>query len=806
LDLEEFAQMINPRQTALLLGAGASIPSGAPSAAELSRRLARALTGSISADSYRLTEICSTLERQHGRQALAEAVRDNLQDLTPTGALQLLPTFDWYRIYTTNFDDLVEQVYRAAGTALTIRKSNFDFSRTVVSERLELFKIHGCMTEDAGFGHQTRMLLTESDYEEYDEFRQASFRALESDVLTKDILIIGQSLADEHLRDIVRESLRLAGKSGAQGRIFLLAYERDEVRADLHRSRGAHVAFGSLDQLFAHLVQNLPPDETATGTAGEFVPSLLPHELVSTTIDARHAASLAANARALFNGSPARYADIAKGLTFARTAQQRVLRSLAEKPIAVILGSGGVGKTTLARQVASELAHSADAVWEHNSTFPLSGNHWVEYESRLRSAGQTAVLMVDDCVDHLAGVSTIADHIGDQQNSALRLILTATTGRWRQRSKSRRVFTHGEAFTITRLTTDDIEALLNLTAEKTEIKSLVDDAFTRLPRGEQSRILRERCSADMYVCMKNIFASEELDYILLREFSELESAAQDIYRLVAALEALGAKVHRQLIVRLLNIEVGSLMAVLDSLAGVVSEFDISVDGGLYGWSTRHREIASTIARYKYADQSELYRLFDNLVDSINPSLRLEVETARALCTEELGIDRLADPDAQVELLRRVVRVLPGEGIPRHRLIRHLIDQDRLDEAAAELRAAQDAIRMNPVLARYEVLILMRRAELTPGLMDEDRVAILWNAEAKAKQLLLRYPDDMHSYRVFAEVAIKLAHRTGSTEPLDEAAEAAKIAEGRLLDPALAEVRTRIEEEQRRARATSARSD
>ncbi|MCK5892638.1 SIR2 family protein [Aeromicrobium sp.] len=805
MDIADFARMINPRQTVVLLGAGASIPSGAPSGSELGRKLARKLNGAVSADSYRLSEICSVFERQHGRQHLAETVRDLLQSLSPTGALQLLPGFDWYRIYTTNFDTLVEQVYQSADVPLTVRRSNFDFSRGSSSDRVELFKIHGCITEDIGLGHQTRMLLTETDYEDYDDFRQAAFRALESDVLTKDVLVIGQSLEDEHLRDIAREALKLAGKSGAQGRVLLLSYQEDGVRADLQRSRGAAVAFGGLDDLFAHLVANLPPDETTDQTSGDFVPSLLPNELVSTTVDIRHAGTLSPDARSLFNGSPAKYADIIDGLAFERSEQTRITRSLAEKPIAVILGSGGVGKTTLARQIASELAHAADAAWEHNSAFPLSAGHWIEYEGRLRQAGQHAVLVVDDCVDHLAGVSQLADHIGEQTAPALRLILTATTGRWRQRTKSRRVFTHGEAFTLSRLTRDDIDALLNLTADKTAIRALVDEGFMRLPRTQQVRILRERCSADMYVCMKNIFASEELDFILLREFGELDPAAQDIYRLVGALEALGARVHRQLIVRLLQIEVGSLMAVLDSLTGVVSEVAISESSGLYGWTTRHREIAATIARYKYADQSELYRLFDNLVDSFNPSLRLEVETARALCTEELGINRLADPDQQVELLQRVIRVLPGEGIPRHRLIRKLIDQDRLDEASAELRAAHEAIRMNPVLARYEVLILSRRSELTHGLMDEDRAALLWNAEAKARQLLQKYPDDMHSYRVFADVAIKLSQRTGNVSPLADAMSAARKAEGRLLDPALGEVVARIEEEQRRSKVVRAQS-
>lgn len=799
-ELNELVAKLNPRQTALLLGAGASIPSGAPSGAELSRQLAVELGTALSDSQYSLSEVCSIFERRLGRHALASRIAEILRAVEPTGGIQLLPRFDWYRIYGTNFDQLVERVYASAQVPLVVRRSNFDFSRQAEPGTLEYYKIHGCISEDVAFGNKSRMLLTEEDYESYADFREAAFRALEADILTKDLLIVGQSLVDPHLKDLVRDALRLRAKSGTPGRVLVLAFTRDEERALILQGRGAEVYFGSLDSLLGALLDALPLEEQRTGDVSpdkDFEPTLLPAALVSVTTDAAHAMSLASNARAVFNGKPASYADIVAGYTFRRSEHTRVIASLAERPIAVLLGAGGVGKTTLARQVLLEVGNTVDAVWEHNNVFSLRGDYWIEYEKRLREFGKSAVLLVDDCVDHLSQVSLIADHLGREETPALRLLLTATTGKWQQRSKSRYVFSHGQAYTLSRLSREDIVELLKLTAAS-DIRELVEPSFLNLPPGEQVRILRERCSADMYVCMKNIFASEELDFILLREYAELEESAQDIYRSVSALEALGARVHRQLVMRLLGLEAGGLASTLGSLTGVVTEFDIRPKDGLYGWETRHRVIATTIARYKYAQQTELDRLFEALIDSINPSVRLEVETARALCTEEFGIDRLSDPQRQVDLLRKVVRLLPGESIPRHRLIRHLIDQDRLDDAARELRNAEDAIRPNPVLARYEVLLLIRKAELAPGLMDEDRVAILLDAAAKAKGIIARYPDDMHSYRIYGEAGIAMATRSAGAEVLQDAITRALAAEARILDPALGDVRRRMESELRKA--------
>ena len=620
-------------------------------------------------------------------------------------------------------------------------------------------------------------------------------------MLTKDVLVIGQSLADEHLRDLVREALKLHDTAGTPGRLFVLSFEPNEYRASLLRERGAQVYFGDLDHFFDTLLRELPPEEVRSEERpSDFEPSALPSELLGVTMSVGHSLQLASSVRKLFNGSAATYADISSRLTFARSIHQDIISSLKERPIAVLLGAGGVGKTTLARQVVADIGQSVDAAWEHNNAFPFRADRWIEYEGRLRQLNKSAVLLVDDCADALSQVSVLCDHLGRTESPALQLVLTATTGKWKQRSKSRFVFTHGQAFTLSRLSTVDLGALVDLTATTPSIRELVEQRFLALPRGEQLRVLRDRCSADMYVCMKNIFASEDIDFILLREFTDLPDEAQDVYRHVSALQALGARVHRQLILRMLGLEVGGLAGILEQLTGVVSEFDISTHNGLYGWETRHRVIAEVIAQYKYAQQSELDALFENLIDSSNPSVRLEVESLRALCAEPFGIDRLSDPGRQVELLARVVRLLPAEPIPRHRLIRHLIDQDRLDEAGRELADARDAIKMNPVLARYEVLLLMRRAEVTDGLMDEDRIALLLDAEGKAAKNMNRYSTDMQTFRIYGDVATALARRGAGTDYLQHSLDTFRNAESSIPDPQFSEMRRHVESALRQAQA------
>ena len=80
---------------------------------------------------------------------------------------------------------------------------------------------------------------------------------------------------------------------------------------------------------------------------------------------------------------------------------------------------------------------------------------------------------------------------------------------------------------LSRLEDSEIHSLLNLVAHNLSVADLIHDRFKSLRREKQFDALRRKSSADMFVCLKNIFANESLDIILLGEFDEPAAQYQD---------------------------------------------------------------------------------------------------------------------------------------------------------------------------------------------------------------------------------------------------------------------------------------
>lgn len=106
IELSRLASEIDPTQTILFFGAGASIPSGAPSV----EKLIKVLEGTLgeSCDGYSLREFTGILEEKYTRKQLIEALRKPFSSLRPTGSLLNLPLYKWKAIYTTNYETLIE--------------------------------------------------------------------------------------------------------------------------------------------------------------------------------------------------------------------------------------------------------------------------------------------------------------------------------------------------------------------------------------------------------------------------------------------------------------------------------------------------------------------------------------------------------------------------------------------------------------------------------------------------------------------------------------------------------------------------
>lgn len=803
IDIATLARTLEVGKTYLFLGAGACVTSGAPSGPQLASLLCdRLAKGEKISDD--LMEVCSILENRIGRKPLIEAVRAELRDLTPTGGLLTLPEFEWPGIFTTNYDFLVERAYAKCNRSLIVIKSNFDWGKNDNSGT-NYFKIHGCLSEDIADGHRARMVLTESDYEAYADYRETLFRKLELVFVTSDVLFVGHSLKDNHLRQSIHRAAEIQKKNGAPGKIRILVFQQDPDRARLLEQRGLEVTFGGIEDLFHALTSEtstkLPLSKPSISLGVSAMDSRLPPELRSSTIEARHAIQLKSSARRMFNGAAATFADIHQDLTFERQIEARLIDQLAEKSkqYAVVIGVAGVGKTTLARRLLYRLSSiEGSHIWEHRSEFPFNAEKWILVEKALREKQERGILLIDECGPFLRQMDVLVSALARTENPVLQLILTSNTSQWVPRRKSAEFYARGWIEKLGELRDGELHSLLSLLARQPQISELVEDKFSRMTRTQQYQHLRTRCSADMYVCLKNIFATDELDTIILREYSDLHPDFQGIYKYVAALEASGTKVHRQLIMRLLDIRSAEVINILSNLEDIVEEYDITSDQGIFGWSTRHEVIAQTIAHYKFSAQDEVFELLKTVIENINPSVYIELRTIRDLCNREFGINRLQDLDRRQQLYRYLIRIAPGERVPRHRLIANLLDSGDLTEVSREIRNAEDEVGPDSVFNRYKVRLVIRRAAETAGIMPEDRRALLREAERLAVKGIDRWSTDKYSFIIYADVGVAYAETMGGDASiLDESLARMRKAVEVILDPQLSDSLQSFERTRRR---------
>jgi len=227
------------------------------------------------------------------------------------------------------------------------------------------------------------------------------------------------------------------------------------------------------------------------------------------------------------------------------------------------------------------------------------------------------------------------------------------------------------------------------------------------------------------------------------------------------------------------------------LVGIVSEYDIDESNGIYGWRGRHQVISELILRYKYHDQRDLYRLYELVIDFINPSYEIERMTINELCDIYTGVGRLQDRQQQNVLYRKMISTAASLRPPRHRLIYNLIRSGDYDAAANEIRIFEKELSKDAPLLRYKAILLIERAKTVTGLMREDRLAILADAAGLVEKGLDQYPADKALHRTHCIIGIEVMKLSGRWDIYDKALNRLRGAEEQYLDPEMGHLISRM---------------
>jgi len=745
--LDDLTKNIVPEQTILFFGAGSSIPSGAPSVEKIISKLKEKY--GIDGD-YTLTELTGLIEITHDRKSLITFLRSLFVGINPTRGIVNLPLYKWKSIFTTNYDTLIEESYKAADIKLKVVTSNFDFSGSTTNyDTIKLFKVHGTIEKDICDGDTSRIIISDQDYDSTDDYRQQLWRRLEADIGESHLIIIGYSLSDPHIKNIIDRAI--SSNVGAT-KISLVLYSHDENRAKLYERRGIKVYFGGIDEFFFSLARQCEP--VSCEKNHDYLAST--PELRPITLNISHAIERESNFSAMFNGWPASYSDISNGFTFDRSIADDICNYLVngEKIVSIILGAGGVGKSTLARKILTKFFNKDYVCWEHQTDHPLLSESWCKVAKLLLEEDKYGILLIDEAHYHIRDLGLLVDKLASENIKNLKLVVVSSRNLWEPRIKPINLYKHGEEHRISKLNSLEVDSLIYLIETNPQIRMLAERSFSGFSRAEKKRRLLDRCDSDMFVCLKNIFASEKFDDIILREYAQLDVQLQDIYKIVSAMEFSGIKVHRQLIVRLLGIPARMISGLLDQLSEIIVEYHINDREGVYGWKTRHHVIAGIIAKYKYGSSDQFVELFKLVLENISPTYDIEIRSIRELCNIESGIMSIPDKNIQNELLRQMISIAPGERIPRHRLIRNLIDSEEYEKAETEIRIFEnDFSGKDGTVQRYKISLLYSRAMQSQGILLEDRKAILDEALGLAKIAITKFPTHKYILSTYAELGL-----------------------------------------------------
>ncbi|BCM81822.1 SIR2 family protein [Methylobacterium indicum] len=780
--LQDFVRDIKAESTVLLFGAGSSLPSNAPSVQNIMDHMSK--TFNQAKQNFSLAEFTELIEKKSGdRKKMIMELRTLFKKSKPTAGLLNLPLYNWKSIYTTNYDTLIEQSYKKKSKTIKVVSSNFDFGASGRFLETQLLKLHGTIEKDVSFGDNSRIIITESDYDHVYEFREHLYNSLKTDLAEANLIIIGSSLSDEDIKSIINKSIQLNSQTFAPGRITLLMYQRDDDRAILYEGRGLRVVFAGIDEFFLELAKVSPGPLFDYKSSENIIERHV--GIVPTVVDVTHELETGSpDVSRMFNGWPASYADISNELTFHRTISDAIVEYLLSDGglCAILVGASGVGKTTAIRQVLLKLKSSDYSCWEHKNDHYLDAVEWGDLSDSLDKTSRRGVLFIDEAHNHLFELNELIDLLANKNKISLIVIATSTRNNWRPRVKTPNLYKKGKEFYLSQLDKEEINQLLALVESKEEISQIIESNFAGFTKTEKRRRLIERCESDMFVCMRNIFASDSFDDIILREYASLPESHQDIYRLVSALETSGVRVHRQLVIRLLGIPMSTTRALLESLTDIINEYTIDGKNHVYGWRGRHSVISAIIIKYKFNKKAELIDLFEKVIDNLSPTYDIEVRSAVSLCNVDTGIPKIADKNTQNRLLRKMISALPGQRVPRHRLIRNLTDAGQFDQAQTEIRIFEKDFKTDAPVARLKIDLLVARAVDTPGIMKSDRLAILEQARELAVTAVKRHYQAKGVFAAYCTVGINIMRLGGSREAFDDAIKNLRLAEQRLGDP------------------------
>lgn len=206
--LRHYTAEIQSGDAALFVGAGMSRESGFVDWKGLMREVAVELGLDVERE-FDLIALAQYHVNERGGRARINRllIEEFTKDAKRTENHRLIATLPVRKVWTTNYDELLESAYKDANRRPDVKTTAANLAQTLSQRDVVIFKMHGdCkQPQDA--------VLTKEDYETYGEKREVFSTALKGDLVERTFLFLGFSFTDPNIDYILSRIRGLLGQN-----------------------------------------------------------------------------------------------------------------------------------------------------------------------------------------------------------------------------------------------------------------------------------------------------------------------------------------------------------------------------------------------------------------------------------------------------------------------------------------------------------------------------------------------------------------------------------------------------------------
>ena len=620
----------------LVLGAGASVGAvnseGAaiPKGDELARMLSDRFLGGEHADAP-LSIVAELAISESDLFTVQEYIRTIFEDFQPAGFHELLPTFKWAGLATTNYDLVIERAYdqcenSAQDPVPLIKNGDRIESMLRTNRSIMLLKLHGCITRTSDT--QVPLILSVDQYLTHRSGRDRVFDHLKNLSYEQPLVFIGHSLQDPDIRQMLIE----LGESDQRPRFYTVTPQVTGPEQRFWERKRITTIIGTFDEFLTTVNSEIDspfrgivgaPSTTDIPIAERFVvhnPGLSPDclDFLENQVDyIRTGMPIEDLAPHLFyRGFSPRWAAIDKSLDVRRDIEDPILMDaiLDEEEgddcrLYIIKGHAGSGKSVLLQRVA----------WEASLTFQklclyLQQNGQISFEAireLSKVINERIYLFVDDIDEHVFETLDVIDE-SRRFSIPLTIIGASRINEWNMSCED--IEPHVvDDFELPYLSAREIDSLLGL-LEKHKSLFRLEEASP----SERKAAFVERAERQLLVALHEATLGKPFEDIIADEFAAIEPReARLIYLGICFLNRFDVYVRAGIISRVYGVRFtefkSRFFAPLEGL--VFTQEGRRLPDIVY--VTRHPHIAEIVVSRALTRPDEKLDMYLKMVNSLN---------------------------------------------------------------------------------------------------------------------------------------------------------------------------------------------